>query len=98
MKIYRNPWVSRESYFVKTATAKSAKREAAKSNGFTVDFWDGKWIVRKSTYYNKSLTEMPIVAENRVNIQSVIDRAILDTVLDLVTKAKMDGGAEHEDD
>lgn len=27
MKIYKNPWVTRESYFVKTGTAKSAKMD-----------------------------------------------------------------------
>ena len=30
MKIYKNPWVTRESYFVKTGAAKSAKTEAEK--------------------------------------------------------------------
>ena len=29
MKIYKNPWVTRESYLVKTGAAKSAKMEAA---------------------------------------------------------------------
>ena len=50
MKIYKNPWVTRESYFVKTGAARSAKMEAAKSTGYSVDFWDGKWKVRKATY------------------------------------------------
>lgn len=34
MKIYKNPWVTRESYFVKTGAAKLAKMEAAKSSGY----------------------------------------------------------------
>lgn len=38
MKIYKNPWVTRESYFVKTGTAKSAKMEASKSSGYSIDF------------------------------------------------------------
>ncbi len=92
MKIYKNPWVTRESYFVKTGTAKSAKMEAAKSAGYSVDFWNGKWIVRKAEYYNKSLAEMPVVIENRTNIQAIIDRAILSAVLDLVGEVKMNGG------
>lgn len=96
MKIYKNPWVTRESYFVKTGTAKSAKMEASKSSGYSIDFWDGKWVVRKTTYYNKSLSEMPVVIENRTNIQAIIDRAILSAVLDLVGEAKMGGGADHE--
>lgn len=96
MKIYKNPWVTRESYFVKTGTAKSSKMEASKSSGYSIDFWDGKWVVRKIAYYNKSLSEMPVVIENRTNIQAIIDRAILSAVLDLVGEAKMDGGADHE--
>lgn len=96
MKIYKNPWVTRESYFVKTGTAKSAKMEASKSSGYSIDFWDGKWVVRKTAYYNKSLSEMPVVIENRTNIQAIIDRAILSAVLDLVGEAKMGGGADHE--
>ena len=86
MKIYKNPWVSRESYFVKTGAAKSAKMEAAKSTGYSVDFWDGKWKVRKATYYNKSLDEMPVVCENKVSIQAVIGKAVLDAV-----RGKSDG-------
>lgn len=98
MKIYKNPWVTRESYFVKTGAAKSAKMEAAKSAGYSVDFWNGKWIVRKAEYYNKSLAEMPVVIENRTNIQAIIDRAILSAVLDLVGEVKMNGGAGHAAD
>jgi hypothetical protein len=39
MKIYKNPWVSRESYFVRTGAAKSARMEAYKSTGYSVDFF-----------------------------------------------------------
>ena len=92
MKIYKNPWVTRESYFVKTGAAKSAKMEAAKSNGYSIDFWDGKWVVRKTSYYNKSLSEMPVVCENRCSLQARIDKAIVDTVLEFVEVTKMDGG------
>ena len=84
MKIYKNPWVTRESYFVKTGAAKSAKMEAAKSNGYSIDFWDGKWVVRKTAYYNKSLSEMPVVCENKYSLQARIDKAIVDTVLGFV--------------
>lgn len=98
MKIYKNPWVTRESYFVKTGAAKSAKMEAAKSNGYSIDFWDGKWVVSKTAYYNKSLSEMPVVCENRCSLQERIDKAIVDTVLRLVELAKMDGGDNDETD
>ena len=94
MKIYKNPWVTRESYFVKTSAAKSTKMEAAKSAGYSVDFWNGKWIVRKAEYYNKSLAEMPVVAQNRVSVQTVIDHAILNTVLTLVAEEKRREGTD----
>ena len=90
MKIYKNPWVTRESYFVKTGAAKSAKMEAAKSIGYSIDFWNGKWVVRKTTYYNQSLSEMPVVCENRCSLQARIDKAIVDTFLGLVEAANMD--------
>ena len=91
MKIYKNPWVTRESYFVKTGAVRSAKMEAAKSTGYSVDFWDGKWKVRKATYYNKSLDEMPVVCENKVSIQAVIEKAVLDAVRGFAGGGKSDG-------
>lgn len=92
MKIYKNPWVTRESYFVKTGAAKSAKMEAAKSTGYSIDFCDGNWVVSKKAYYNKSLSEMPVVCENRCSLQARIDKAIVDMVLGFVELAKMAGG------
>lgn len=92
MKIYKNPYVTRESYFVKTGTAKSAKMEATKSSGYSIDFWDGKWVVRKTAYYDKTLSEMPVVCENKCSLQARIDKAIVDTILEFVKAAKMDGG------
>lgn len=92
MKIYKNPFVSRESYFVKTGKAHSYKMEASKSKGYSIDFIDGKWKVREACYYDCSLrNDMPVIAENKVSIKSVIERAILNAVLDLVGSAKMDG-------
>lgn len=90
MKIYKNPFVSNECYFVKTGKARTGKMEATASKGYEVQFWKGKWEVREAQYYDFSLrNELPIVAENKVSIQSVIERAILDSVLDLVGEAKM---------
>lgn len=66
--------------------------EASKSKGYAVDFIDGKWVVREVCYYDYSLrNEMPIIAENKVSIKSVIERAIVNAVLDLVGSAKMEG-------
>ena len=88
MKIYKNPWVSGESYFIKTGPVKTGKYEAAKIAGYIVEFWNGRWIVRKAQFYNRDIAEMPIVAENKKSIASVIDKAILDAVLNLARKAE----------
>ena len=98
MTIYKNPWLTRENYFVKTGPAKSAKMEASKSSGYSIDFWDGKWVVRKTAYYNKSLSEMPVVCENECSLQARIDKAIVDAVLRFVGIAKMGGGDSDEAD
>jgi hypothetical protein len=90
MKIYKNPFVLRECYFVKTGKGHSCKMEASKSKGYIVEFINGKWEVREGCYYDASLKNgMPIIAENKVSIKSVIERAVLNAVLDLVGSAKM---------
>ena len=89
MKIYKNPFVSRESYFVKTGKGHSHKMEASKSKGYAIDFIDGKWEVRECFYYDCSLkNEMPVIAENKISIKSIIDRAIVNAVLDLIAETK----------
>ena len=90
MKVYKNPFVSRESYFVKTGKAHSYKNEASKSKGYIVEFIDGKWNAREGCYYDSSLrSEMPVIAENTVSIKSAIDRAVVNAVLDLVGETKI---------
>lgn len=90
MKVYKNPFVSRESYFVKTGAARTGKMEASASKGFCIEFIDGKWEVRMAEYYDFSLrNELPVIAENKVSIKSVIERAVLNAVLDLVGETKM---------
>lgn len=92
MKIYKNPFVSRESYFVKTGKAFSYKMEGSKSKGYAIEFIDGKWRVREAIYYDSSLrNEMPIIAASKVSIQSVIENAILNAVLDLVRSTEKGG-------
>ena len=86
MKIYKNPFVSRECYFVRTGIAKSGKSEASKSQGYQIQFWEGKWEVKKATYYDYSLKkEFPVVAETKSSINSVINSAILKAVLEAVS-------------
>ena len=90
MKVYKNPFVSRESYFVKTGAGHSFKMEASKSKGYIIEFIDGKWEVREGCYYDSSLrNEMPVIAENKVSIKSIIDRAVVNAVLDLVGETKI---------
>ena len=91
MKIYQNSWVSQESYFVKTGAAKSAKMEAAKSSGYSIEFLEGKWVVRRAVYYDRGLRDMPVICENRCSLQSCINKAILDTVLGFLEEARMEG-------
>lgn len=91
MKVYKNPFVSRESYFVKTGAGHSYKMEASKSKGYIVEFIGGKWEVREGCYYDFSLkNELTVIAENKVSIKSVIDRAVINAVLDLVGETKME--------
>lgn len=95
MKIYKNPFVSRECYFIKTGKGYSYKMEASKSKGYIVEFIDGKWQVREGCYYDSSLrNEMPVIAENKVSIKSIIDRAVVNAVLDLVGETKMEAKEE----
>ena len=95
MKVYKNPFVSRESYFVKTGKAHSCKMEASKSKGYIVEFIGGKWEVREGCYYDFSLkNELQVIAENKVSIKSVIERAVINAVLDLVGEAKMEAKEE----
>ena len=91
MKIYKNPFVSRESYFVKTGKGHSYKMEASKSKGYIVEFVDGKWEVREGCYYDCSLrNDMSVIAENNVSIKSVIERAIMNAVLNLVVVSRLE--------
>ena len=97
MIIYKNPWVSRESYFVKTGAAHSAKMESAKSSGYSVDFWNGEWIVRKAVYYNNSLKEMPVIINNRVSFLSEVDKAIVSIILGFVAESKKGADTQEQE-
>ena len=89
MKVYKNPFVSRESYFVKTGAGHSFKMEASKSKGYIVEFIGGKWEVREGCYYDFDLkNELPVIAENKTSIKTIVDRAIIDAVLDLIAETK----------
>ena len=74
MKVYKSPWVSRESYFVKTGAAGTT------TTGYVVEFWNGKWIVKEAEYYTRDVKTMPVVAENNIDLKDVIKNAILSAV------------------
>lgn len=78
MKILKNPWVSRESYFIPTGKGYKRPGEMATTKGVELSFWDEKWNLREATYYTHSLKEMPVVGS--VDLKNVIIKAILDAV------------------
>lgn len=87
MKVYKSPWVSRESYFVKTGAAGTS------TTGWLVEFWNGKWKAKKAKYLTRDVKEMPVVAENSMNIKAYIENTIIDAVLSAVHNMGEDG--EH---
>ncbi len=85
MKIYKNPYVSYDSYFVKTGKAHTRKMEATASKGYQIHNMNGKWEINKAQYYDHFLRDShPVVAENRVAIDKVIEEAVLGAVLKLL--------------
>lgn len=81
MKVYKSPFVIRESYFVKTGAAGTS------TTGYSVEFWNGKWIVRREKYLTRDLKKMPIVAENDVDFKKSIEELIKTIVLSTVRDA-----------
>lgn len=88
MKIYRNPWVSRPSYFVPTSAVRQGLGLNQEATGIVVEKWGDTWNVRKGSYYSHDVPNMPLVFENRVPIQKVIKETILQTVLFAVNGGK----------
>lgn len=79
MKVYKSPWVSRESYFVKTGAAGTS------TTGYSVEFWNGKWKVKRAKYPTRKFKEMPVVAEeDGVNFKKFIEELIKTLVLSAV--------------
>lgn len=76
MKIYKSPWVSYESYFVKTG------EEGIMTTGYSVELLNGIWIVVKTKYVTRDIKMMPIAAENNIDLKDVFKDAILSAVHD----------------
>lgn len=90
MKVYKNPWVTRESYFVKTGAAGTT------TTGYVVEFWNGKWTAEEVKYYTRDVKTMPVVAENNIDLKDVIRDAILSAVHG--AKDGMEDESEDEED
>lgn len=71
MKIYKSPWVSYESYFVKTG------EEGIMTTGYSVELLNGIWIVVKTKYVTRDIKMMPVAAENNIDLKDVFKNAIL---------------------
>ena len=78
MKVYKSPWVNRESYFVKTGASGTS------TTGYSVEFWNGKWKVKRAKYITKELKTMPVVAEDDVDFKKFIEEIIKTVVLSAV--------------
>lgn len=59
--------------------------QASASKGFCIHNMNGTWEIREVQYYDSALrNEFPVVAENRVAIQKIIEEAVMGAVLKLV--------------
>ena len=76
MKVYKSPWVSYESYFVKTG------EEGIMTTGYSVEPLNGIWIVVKTKYVTRDIKMMPVAAENNIDLKDVFKDAILSAVHD----------------
>lgn len=76
MNIYKSPWVSYESYFVKTG------EEGIMTTGYSVELLNGIWIVVKTKYVTRDIKMMPVAAENNIDLKDVFKDAILSAVHD----------------
>ena len=74
MKVYKSPWVSYESYFVKTG------EEGIMTTGYSVELLNGIWIDVKTTYVTRDIKMMPVAAENNIDLKDVFKDAILSAV------------------
>lgn len=74
MKVYKSPWVSYESYFVKTG------EEGIMTTGYSVELLNGIWIVVKTKYVTRDIKMMPVAAENNIDLKDVFKDAILSAV------------------
>ena len=86
MKVYKNPYVSYDSYYVKTGkTPSRVKFGAAASKCYCVHNRNGKWEVERVKYYDGAVKkEFSLVAENRVSIDKIIEEAVKGAVLNLI--------------
>lgn len=90
MKIYKNMCASRPYYFVRTGSKpKSYKNESPTSTGYIIQLWAGKWICEKGGAYDASIkNDFICVVDNKESANDFIDNAIINAVLNLISRAK----------
>lgn len=79
MKIYKNPFVSQESYFIPIGPARTAKGEAKATRGYIIEEFAGSWSIRSGAYYDHILQEkLEVVGEIK---KQVLEDAVINCVL-----------------
>lgn len=80
MKVYRNPHVSREEYFVAEQPMRKYKNEASGTAGYIVDVENGEIkYVDRGAVYNQDLKEWPLVG-SVPSIKKMIGAEVLKVV------------------
>lgn len=82
MKIYKNPFVTRKSYFIPIAPARTGKGEAKATMGYIIEEWEGKVNIRRGEYYNYSLDyEHPVVGEiSEIDLKKAVIQIVLSAI------------------
>lgn len=82
INIYKNPFVSRKSYFIPVAPRKTGKMEAKATRGYIIEEFEGNWTVRSGSYYNTSLkSEMPVVGNiDKQEIEKCVAQLVISKI------------------
>lgn len=76
--IFKNLYAGYDCYFVYQRPGRSAKCEAAKSNGYMLHNANGKWEIKRADYYTQDLKDrehFPIV--DNIDIDGIIINSLL---------------------
>ena len=82
-KLYQNKWAGYETYFTPLFPVRTSKNESSAIGGYEITNVNGKWICRKSQYYNYTLKDsenFPVVGEVKINILGYVRDTMLDAL------------------